>query len=47
MTFIKQGIDENRKFVNDYVDTYEEFLMAKLSGVPMPSQMKIQTTTQD
>ena len=47
MTFLKQGIDENRKFVNDYVDTYEEFLMAKLSGVPMPSQMKMGTTTQD
>jgi len=47
MSFLKQGIDENRKFVTDYVDTYEEFLMAKLSGVPMPSQMKTGTTTQD
>lgn len=47
MVFLKQGIDQNKKFVNDYTQNYEEFLMFKLSGVPISSQMKPGQTVQD
>ena len=47
MLYLKQGINNQKKFVNEYTDNYEEFLMFKLNGVPVSSQMKPGQTVQD
>lgn len=47
MGYLKQGLDNQRKFVNEYADNYEEFLMFKLQGIPVASQMKPGKVTQD